>query len=391
MGDVLALAGHTVIWWTSNFSHHFKSFRSQDWKDIEVQERFKIRLVPTPGYQKNISLLRVIRDIYFAQRAFLFGKKILAPDCIISAEPPLFSGTASQKLANYHRCPIIFDQMDLWPELFESIFGSVCRPLIHILLYPIYLHRKKFYNKCEGIIALAQPNLDLALREAPRLKDCPHEIVYNGIDVQAFRAQMQLPLPKSIQLTQKRNNEIWAVFAGSLGPTYDIATMLKAASWCERRKLPIRFIIAGDGPLKGIVESSILTKPHGLVSYIGKLSPLHLPRLYEMCDIGLSTYTWRSNVEMPDKFYDYTAAGLAIINSLRGEVREIIENKRLGLQYIPNDPISLGLAIEKLCADHELLKEIRRNSFSAAIVFDRKNQYARVVHLVNQVCKLYAD
>ena len=34
-GRVLAENGHNVVWWTSNFSHHFKEFRTNIGSDIE--------------------------------------------------------------------------------------------------------------------------------------------------------------------------------------------------------------------------------------------------------------------------------------------------------------------------------------------------------------------
>lgn len=62
--------------------------------------------------------------------------------------------------------------------------------------------------------------------------------------------------------------------------------------------------------------------------YLGKLKPESLSYLYNKSDVGLSIYTEISNVEMPDKFYDYTAAGLPVINSLKGEVGNIVKEKK---------------------------------------------------------------
>ena len=39
-GKFLSDNGYKVIWWTANFSHHFKKYRSNGWKDIEVNENF---------------------------------------------------------------------------------------------------------------------------------------------------------------------------------------------------------------------------------------------------------------------------------------------------------------------------------------------------------------
>ena len=65
------------------------------------------------------------------------------------------------------------------------------------------------------------------------------------------------------------------------------------------------------------------------VLYLGKLKPESLSYLYNKSDVGLSIYTEISNVEMPDKFYDYTAAGLPVINSLKKErLGNIVKRKK---------------------------------------------------------------
>ena len=65
IAEVLSAEGHEVTWWTSNFAHHFKKFRSDDWLDVEAWDNFRIRLVPTTGYRKNIGVGRAVRDAVF--------------------------------------------------------------------------------------------------------------------------------------------------------------------------------------------------------------------------------------------------------------------------------------------------------------------------------------
>ena len=51
-GKYLSINGFRVVWWTANFSHHFKEFRSSSWEDINVNDNFTIRLVPTNSFKK---------------------------------------------------------------------------------------------------------------------------------------------------------------------------------------------------------------------------------------------------------------------------------------------------------------------------------------------------
>lgn len=386
MADALMRAGHDVIWWTSNFSHHFKKFRSIGWNDLRVNDRFLVRLVPTPGYEKNFGLGRLVRDIAFSYRVYSHGKKLSPPDCIIYYESPLTLGYAGQKLAKHHRKPVVFDQMDLWPELIEKGFPKFLQSLIHLILLPVYKSRKKVYSQLDAVIGLAKTYLEVPMREAPILRSRPNAVIYNGIDVMAFRDSMKISrLPEGI-LPRKEEKEVWAVFAGSLGSSYDIATLLEAAEQLEKSSSRVRIIIAGDGPFRGRVESYVAEKYHTRLCYVGNLSPDNLAALYNTCDIALCTYSDRSNVEMPDKIYDYTAAGLPVINSLRGEVRDVIREKRMGLQYKAGDPADLIAVLEKLANDDVLRGEMARNSYDTGMLYDRYVQYEKLVEIVEKVC-----
>jgi len=383
LGEALSKAGHETIWWTSSFSHHFKTFRSKNWEDRKINDLFSLRLVPTPGYKKNIGLGRIIRDAVFAWRTYRKGRRMAAPDLIFYGDSPLCFGYAGQKLGAFHRVPVVFDQMDLWPELFEPAFPGFLRPLAHHLLAPIYWSRRSVYAKLSGVVALAKAYLEVPLREAPELNGRPHGVFYNGIDVIGFRALMQAPVLAGNSWPSKGEGDVWAIFAGSLGPSYDIQAILQSAEQLKTAVPQLKVLIAGDGPQRPDVEMAA-AKTGSNVHYLGKLTPNDLCKIYNNCDIGLNAYSKISNVEMSDKFYDYTAAGLAIINSLQGEVGIHVSNYNLGLQYEGGNVASLSHALSTLATQTQQRLSMAQNSHDVAIKFDRYVQYNALVDFLKQ-------
>lgn len=386
MAEALASAGHEVVWWTSNFSHHFKQYRSTGWLDTKVNDKFTLRLVPTTGYKKNVSMGRVLRDLVFGIRAYRKGKSLSPPACIIYAESPLTFGYAGFMLARHHKCPVIFHQMDLWPELIEKAFPAVFRKIIKLLFTPVYRSRARIYKQLDAVLALAKPYLDVPFNEAPVLRSRPNGVIYNGIDVNSFRRAMtESVLPLGL-LPEKAPGEVRAVFAGSLGPSYDILALMEVAKRLEGSASNLRLVIAGDGPLRSIVEKHVSDPRHTRLYYVGKLPPEQLAPLYKICDIGLCSYSARSNVEMPDKIYDYTAAGLAVVNSLLGEVSQVIRKHDIGLQYIGGDSDDLFNKLELLANDPSSRAEMARKSFEIGLVYDKHVQYSKLVDIVEEVC-----
>lgn len=387
IGNYLSSLGHEVVWYTSSFSHHFKKQRSSGWKDIPIKDNFKIRLVPTPGYSKNISLGRIIRDLVFSYKVYLQRKKkVSQPDLIIYSESPLSFGYAGQKLAKYYKVPVIYDQMDLWPELIINSFPEKAQSFVKFLFYPVFKSRVTTYNQLSGFISLAEPYLSIPIDLVPSLKHKPNAVIYNGIDVVEFRKNTNGNQIFLKSLPNKLENEIWFVFAGTLGPSYDILNLLYVAKeFVDEKNNNIKIILAGDGPLKKEVEEFVKNNKGEVVTYLGQLKPEELCDLYRLCDVGLSTYTKISNVEMPDKFYDYTAAGLPIVNSLTGEVSKVISEKKLGLNYKAGDKVELYNSLNFLIDNQVFREEMAANSFVAGMFYDKNNQIQKLGVLIENI------
>ena len=384
IGSVLAQAGHQVVWWTSNFSHHFKTVRSTGWEDRILPSGLVVRLVPTPGYRRNIGFGRLRRDFLFGLRAYRRALRLDAPDIILTSEPATMAGFAGPRLARKTGAVFLYDQMDLWPELIAQALPSSFQSLGHLFLWPIYSYRRKIFARLDGAMALARPYLESVTRGLPQGRSLPELVVYNGIDVPAFRALMSGALPDDINPLFDRPG-LKAIFAGSLGPSYDVQPMISAARKLARAGSTISLYIAGDGPARPMVEAAAAECPN--LIYLGKVPSDLLPAVYARCDIGLASYSERSNVEMCDKFYDYTAAGLAIVNSLEGEVASWIESFALGLQYRAGDALSLARALAKMDSDPVSLSASRAASWEIAMRFDREAQHAQLLPWLETVLR----
>ena len=77
------------------------------------------------------------------------------------------------------------------------------------------------------------------------------------------------------------------------------------------------------------------------------LSASDLQALFAQCDVGIVPMADASWVGIPNKFFDYSAAGLGIVSSLSGESAEILKKCKCGATYRPGDVVSLTAAIRQ--------------------------------------------
>ena len=376
-GRMLAQNGYRIIYWTSNFSHAFKEMRSKGWKTINVCKNFDINLVPSTPYKKNISLRRALFELNYSKSLSKAFKKKNKPDLILTAGTGLV--TAFYPVWPYikdNKVPTIYDIMDV--HLFNSYMEQHHKALVpfaKVLTNNIERREKPFYQHINAICGLGKNQVEIAKSRTGR-KDIPSCLVYNSVVVDDFRAKMELPC--KAKLPKKPDGEVWCVYAGSLGPSYDIESILKCAQESRKRKDNIRYVIAGAGPQEGLVEEESRTNDR--LIYIGSVEADWLPAIYRQCDIGLCTYASYSTVDMPDKFYDYTSAGLAIVNSLEGEIKGYIS--AAGLQYEAENYHSLYKAVMGVCSNLDKYKE---ESYALANRFDLNNQMKPLLELINSL------
>jgi glycosyltransferase involved in cell wall biosynthesis len=101
-------------------------------------------------------------------------------------------------------------------------------------------------------------------------------------------------------------------------------------------------------------------------------------RLLSECDVGLVLVKPESLVAVPYKVCDYAAAGLALVNSLPGELEQFVSDYRAGIPYTAGSGESLARAIASLAGDRRRLLDMRQGSRRLAeSEFDREKTYAR--------------
>jgi glycosyltransferase involved in cell wall biosynthesis len=303
------------------------------------------------------------------------------PDLIIENSNPLNLGFPTLFFSMKHDVPYILDQMDIWPEF---IFKNTPFPINIFLIFfslPLLFFRIFYYKNSSAYISLSQNYLDFAKKIYSKTITLD-SVIYNGIDLLNFQNYLQ-PQNKS-NLISKSPQYTYLIFAGTLGNSYDIKTIIKVADIIQKDSIKIKILIAGSGPYSSLVISA--SHYNSNLIYLGALKPKDLISVYSICDVGLCSYSRKSNVDMPDKFYDYISAGLAIINSLNGEIKDIINLHKLGLNYTPGDINSLFSCI-KLMYKNNLIDQFKKNSSRLSTTFDINKQIYKLNLVINEVTK----
>jgi glycosyltransferase involved in cell wall biosynthesis len=388
LGKALAGRGHKVIWWTANFSHTFKSFRSQSGKEILVVDGFTINLVPTSSYRKNVGIGRIWFELRYALSCFRATDVGAGPDCIVTTDPSQIVGFLGIRLGRKFNAPVVVDVFDMWPELFTLVLPGFLKRFSRVIFLPFHLLKGYNLSRASGIVSLCRTYLTQVMPLASRVRTTPSLAVFNGIDLAEFRKGM----PTNEQITGyaksmgKEEGDVWAIYTGTLGNNYDVRALIEGSAILADRRSNISIIVVGEGPLRHEITSYIGEHANAKIRYLGpSMKPDDLLCLYKTCDIALCAYSKDSNVAMPNKAYDYMAAGMPIVNSLRGELEGFLAENEIGIQYIAGDPASLADALSKMSEDSVGRARMAKNAYDRAYLFDSNVLYQQYSKFIEDV------
>lgn len=374
-----AQCGHNVSYWISNIDHRSKNYRTKT-SNNNLNNLINVKIVESSRYFEHISLKRIKYELNFIKNFYKIAEKeTKKPDIIVIGEPALFVSYQFIKFTKKYKIPFIIDMVDIWPELFKVSLPNLLKPFHSLIFYPFYKKRDWFIKKASAVLSVSNAYLELA----SKINNSPFKkVIYWGVDLVSF---------KNINLNnlgfKKNKNEIWLIYAGTLGDNYDTKGLIEFAKLIENSNFDYRLFIAGDGNLKKFLTNSIANLKLKKTHYLGRVDPLKLVGFYKLCDIALSTYTKESTVSMPIKAFDYLSAGLPMLNSLGMDLGEMINKYQLGINYRAGDSKDLFNKLEYLSANKDLLIQLKKNCFEFSKQFDEKSLYKEYVNFCEMVFK----
>lgn len=383
-GKVLSEQGYKVFLFISDYSHKEKKVVPEKGQ-LEINSNFNIVVVPTTAYQRHISLKRIRYEQNFAKAISQNSWKIPMPQIIILKEPAIFMFENLKHFIKTSGAKLVLDIIDLWPELFELKFPAKLRWLGKLIFRNFYKKREKIFKAASAMTAVAPDYLQVGLNVNPGV---PGEVVYWGCNTSSIQVQLNAAKPallSGLKLPEK-GSHIWGIYAGTLGESYDITTLLKAAKKMQRDFPDLKFLIAGAGPSHEKVQEAASSGSN--IFYLGSIPTNQLYQLFSFCDFGFSTYADGSTVSMPIKCYDYLAAGLPLVNSLKRNLGTFLDENMLGYQYEASNADHLVTVLTDLISDKAKLEAMKLRCKAISIQFDDYIQYSKFVPLINGLIDL---
>lgn len=388
LAGLLAAKGHHATWWTSTFDHIRKTHRVRSDGSVSVNERLTIRLLHSVGYRKNVSAARVVDHWGLARKFAKLSRAEAKPDIVLCSLPPLELSLVATRYGKERAVPVVLDIRDLWPDTFLELFPGWGRGLARAGLIPMFAAVR---SACAGATAITGVT--------------PAFVRWGLTYANRAPTPLDQDFPPGYQAVQPAQNELEAArerwreysvdpqqfnicFFGAISRQFELDTVLEAARKLDGPRSSFRFFLCGDGDRLEYYRQKARDCKN--VVFPGWVNRAEIWSLMRMSSVGLAPYLSSSSFAMsiPNKPVEYLSAGLPIVSSLQGVLKELLATHGCGLTYANGNSEELSALLRQLHSTPAALQTMSENAskvyeakFVAEKVYSRMTDYLESVNL----------
>ena len=329
---------HEVIYLTSDFDHVTKQYYQID---LPFAQQLHVL-----GYYKNLSVSRILSHIMFSIKTFLHLCK-LKPDIVYVEIPHNTLATATKWYKRFHKCELIMDIFDMWPESLPMKSNNIV-----------------FKIACAVWRSFRNNNLKYADKVYTECNYYQKLIHREGCDVEM---ETKYLTRKKVDLdiqTVWDDEKIHLCYVGNINNIIDIPFIADFMSRLNEKK-PVCFHLIGNGESRTRLIDALEEKGIQVISY-GVVYDVHrLQEIFNQCYFGINFLLPDLAIGLTMKSITYLRGGIPLLNTVDGDTWNMVEKYQAGFN-IPRD--NMGVVIEAIVQMTQ--SQINDMKQSAHIVFE---------------------
>lgn len=286
------------------------------------------------------------------------GYALLRPaDVVISSSGPITAALPGLVARYVRRRPFVFEVRDLWPE--GSIQLGILRSRRFIALARWF--EKACYRAARKVVCLS-PGMAEWIRQSYGVTHL--EVVPNASNNHLSEAARNGPVLPEWALSHRL-----VLYAGTLGLIDDCAQILEMALVLRQGGVEdIQVALIGDGRERRILEERANRLKLQQVHFLGQMPKKDVMTWLRAacCALFVCKDVPFLATASPNKLFDAFAAGVPVVQTTQGWIKELLDREECGITVPPGDPAALAEAVLKVVRDPALRQKLARNSTRVA-------------------------
>jgi glycosyltransferase involved in cell wall biosynthesis len=317
-------------------------------------------------YRQQMGFLRrVFAFLAFTALAMLAVLFMRRYDVLVASSTPLTVGLTGLVSHYLRRRPWVFEIRDLWPEF--PVRAGFLKNRLLIALSTFF--EEWFYRNAGAVVAISRRMGERLVERgfpAAKIRFIPTGVDLASVDAAqpdiAWRAECGLG-----------PDALVAIYVGSHGPTNGLGYVVEAAEYLRDRP-DIRLVMIGDGSDRPHLMAEVQRRGLTNLLFLPPVPRLRVAGILKACNAALMIDRVLPGAEyaLPNKFFDYLAAGLPMISNTPAELWDPLREANCGILVDTERPEELARTLVDLKGDPARAREMGRRAHDlAAQQFDR--------------------
>lgn len=276
-------------------------------------------------------------------------------DLLFATSTPLTAGLPGIVMKLFRKKKFIFEVRDLWPELPKAL--GMKNPF---LLSGMSTLEWMSYNCSDACIGLS-PGICAGIKKRSQANK-RIAMIPNGCDLDIFKPSLR----ENFSLEGVNPTDKVAIFTGAHGVANGLDAVLDVAAVLKNmQRNDIVLVFIGDGKMKPNLVERAKNEQLDNCRFYDPIPKKELNKVVASVDVGLMVladvpafYYGTS----PNKFFDYIASGIAVLNNYPGWLADMIQEHKLGIVVPPNNPLAFAEGLVFLLDNNEFRAECGRNA-----------------------------
>ena len=346
--------GHEVTVVTSIYSK--SDLKAKKFIENQIFEGIKVIVLNIKIDNKQPIIKRIFSFISYSIISSWYAFTLKA-DIAIASSGPITVGIPGLISKIFTKKKLVYEVRDLWPEV--PIEVGVIKNVF--LKKVAYFFEKKLYENASLVVGLS-----------PGIRD--HIINnFNHKNVISVTNSANLNLfGEKIYFDDNilNENDFYGIYTGNIGEINNSFWLVDAARNLKNKNIEnIKIVLIGDGQLKPEIISII--KKEKLINLI-HFDLMPKERLVPFIQNANVSFVPLSpnpilDTSSPNKFFESLAAGVPVIQTTKGWIKDYIEINNVGFNLDGNDSESLSELLIKLKNNPKILDKMKQKSKNCAI------------------------
>lgn len=305
---------------------------------------------------------------FFSSIYALFGKY----DVAIASSGPITAGIPGLLAKWIRRKKMVFEVRDLWPQ------GAIELGVIKNPLLIKWANRfELFCYRSADLIVTLSPGMNAEVQAK-----CPTKRVVsitNAANIDLFSTPVAVDLD-SYGLVSKK----YAIYAGNIGKVNNVEWMVDAAKLLTESNSDIKIVFVGDGQLKDAMLKRKVEEKIANLIFIPLIPKNQLVGYIQQAMVSLVPLanTPVLSTSSPNKLFESLAAGVPVIITTDGWMKEFVELENVGMYVDPDSSIKLSTVLRErgfMEYSRDRLITVAMNNFDKSLL---ANQFLKEVETI---------